>query len=415
MDTTRLSKKTFQIQLFALMSDGTQLPLGNYIRLLEIKQMFQNEVFPTFQMKMEVPPEYMIQMQADSKKMVFSLEIESSELSEQSSPGVITNTYLKQIILKPLMMDKRPVSFTQSASDPNVSTNNINYQKEIFEVICVPENALKANKQLVSGVLRNSTITEALVYLTNKTGLPSYIYQPDNLDRQEQILLRPGNVLENIEHINSIYGIYNDDLKLFITHDKLLLAPMEGIDISEQGNIAVEVNFPVDKSDISTGDTMSYVDYDPTTNFYNKVLSLSINRISLSNYDELMNEVYGTKVFYQNRTLTSAFNQESNNIEVSDRRGLITKTHVYMEKYANHFTRKAQENKAWSNTVIRMIFDDVDLTMEDAYRRFTFNFNNAYYKDKYSGSYKALSMSYVFRTYENGTTSIQGNGIFRKI
>ena len=219
-----LQKKRFKVKFTVMTTNGLVLPLDTAIRRIRITNDFTNNVMPEYRVIMNLPPEIILQIQEDYDKVVFEMEVQSrfheEELNSEKAKTEaerkrerLFDPFMGKTLLKPLLSDKGLLYVPPARGLDDDSESN-GFKNIRYEMILVPVNSLKSNKGVDSGVLRNATVTEALLVMASKAKTKLYLSPPDNNTRYDQIVLYPGNLYSNIYHINNNYGIYKDDIKI---------------------------------------------------------------------------------------------------------------------------------------------------------------------------------------------------------
>lgn len=419
IDYSQLSEKAFKIKTNVLFSDGSGLDLSKYIRRTRITNDYINYVMPHVRMVFTLPLDVIMMIQRDRDMVVFALEIQQAAVDfENETDGKgdtkVYESYMKKTILKPLKMDESLFNsdrLHKSSSDTEEDTTSARLIK--FELIAVPEDALKSNKYVTSGVFRSANVTEAILALTTKTDYKVYISEPDNLKKYDQMILYPGNIYTNLFHIHNNYGIYNDDLKVYSVNDKLIISPLNSDKILDNRapiSVTVKFNQKSPEGFIRTG---SYDELNPYTLKTIKHIITNHHNVSVQNNASLIAEVFGNNHIITSRS-TYGVEEENYNSEFYGRNEEFVKTKTYEDVFNNEYTRHNFLNKIQNQNVITVNYRNIDLKIDDGLRKFIMNFDNVDYK-KFSGEYKCLNTSHEFLTQTSGLTLITGSYTLRKI
>ena len=399
----RLTQKVFNIQLKILYSDGSVYDASSDLKKLRIESNMKEYIMPMIQMKLSLPPEVTVMIQKDSSSVVFSLEVDKSEFDNESLS--LGEKFIKPLLLKPLLMDKNLINY--SADDESYSI------KIPFECVCVPDYSLNTNKVVASGVYKDATITEVILALTNKLRGKLFLSPPDNNKRYDQIVLYPGNIYSNLFHLDNTYGIYNDDLKIFTSYDRVIISPSSSKELLENGNVSVLVRFP-NKSESNKIYSMgSYSSIDNSTGKKVKNISIKNTNIGIVDNSELMSEVFGTNTYFNGRSLIG-FSERNVKLSKFDRNGNIIKTNILDNKFDNEFSINSLVDKAVNTKLLNMAFSNIDVELLDGFRKFSFNFENENYGE-YNGDYRVLSIVHEFTTSSTGASGLNGSIVLRKI
>lgn len=255
-----------------------------------------------------------------------------------------------------------------------------------------------------SGVLRNATVTEALLVMASKAKTKLYLSPPDNNTRYDQIVLYPGNLYSNIYHINNNYGIYKDDIKIYSNEDMVIVGPMSKGTSMDRGVVNIQVNFPRNK-----GDNIQYGAYDaldPEGSGRIKNMVVNSNNVAITDNSALASELSGSRQHVTNRTIYG-LDENMYSQDHLDRDGVINKARVYENIYSNSY---ALESFIKNNTKPRLVtinYKDVDIKPMDAYKRFHVKFDDHNYS-RYNAKYKCIGMTTEFEMTNRNHCTISG-------
>lgn len=353
---------------------------------------------PLIRMVFNIPPEIIILIQKDSNKVVFSLESTYTDMNTTNTS--LKEVFIKSMILKPLLMSKDLVPLSDKI---NTSTGGDNYnnQKAIFECLCVPESSLITNKSINSGVLRNVTVTEAILALMSKVDSKLFLSPPDNNERYRQIPLVPGNLYTNLYHIDRSLGIYNTNLEIFTSYDRIIISPSISEYILNDSTISVSVSFDVDNPLVMQG---SYTESDMSTGMYTKNIQVSSKSVGSFNDTELFNELMGSKTYFSSSDIVGR-KENINARNIEDRLGAINKTVLFEDIYNNPHNRSNFINKTSNRQMLSIRFEQIDIDLLDGFRKFAIKFENVNHSDK-DGIYNPISVTHEFTTNDKQVSSL---------
>ena len=409
-----LQQKRFKISFNVITSKGLVLPLGPAITRLRITNDFTNNVMPEYRVIMNLPPELIIQIQEDSDKVLFELEIKSKihhndNISPNEDPSTkgkkdkILDPYMKKILLKPLLSDKGLLYVPPIRGLENEKESN-GFKTLRYEMILVPVNSLKSNKGVDSGVLRNVTVTEALLIMASKAKTKLYLSPPDNNTRYDQIILYPGNLFMNIYHINNNYGIYKDDIKIYSNEDMVIVGPMSKGTSMDKGTVNIQVNFPRRKEDnVQYG---MYDALDPEGSGRIKNMVVHANNVAITDNSALVSELVGSRQHITNRTIYG-LDENLYSQDHLDKDGIINKARVMENVYSNSYAVDSFIKNNTNPKIVTINYRDVDLKPMDAYKKFYVKFNDHNY-ERYNARYKCISLTTEFEIGAKNLCMISG-------
>lgn len=409
-----LQKKRFKVKFTVMTTNGLVLPLDTAIRRIRITNDFTNNVMPEYRVIMNLPPEIILQIQEDYDKVVFEMEVQSrfheEELNSEKAKTEaerkrerLFDPFMGKTLLKPLLSDKGLLYVPPARGLDDDSESN-GFKNIRYEMILVPVNSLKSNKGVDSGVLRNATVTEALLVMASKAKTKLYLSPPDNNTRYDQIVLYPGNLYSNIYHINNNYGIYKDDIKIYSNEDMVIVGPMSKGTSMDRGVVNIQVNFPRNK-----GDNIQYGAYDaldPEGSGRIKNMVVNSNNVAITDNSALASELSGSRQHVTNRTIYG-LDENMYSQDHLDRDGVVNKARVYENIYSNSY---ALESFIKNNTKPRLVtinYKDVDIKPMDAYKRFHVKFDDHNYS-RYNAKYKCIGMTTEFEMTNRNHCTISG-------
>lgn len=414
-----LTEKIFKVNLRVLFSSGSGLDISPYVKRTRIDNDYINNVMPKFRIVLDLPIDVTMLIQKDRDQVVFALDIQYTDVNPEEETVAdlntkIYDTYMERIILKPLMMDDTIYNSLRIDNPDNTVEQDMATASRVkFEMIAVPEEALKSNKYITSGAYRNANITEAILALTTKTNYQIYLVEPDNQELFNQIILYPGNIYSNLYHLHNTYGIYNDDLKVYSINDKLIISPLNSDKVLDN-RAPIDINVKFDtESPVGFHRRGSYDELDPVSLKTIKHIVVNHHNISLQSNTGLIAEVFGTNSVITSRDTAGLYEEEFSQ-DYYDRNGELFKTKLYENIFNNEYNRRNFLNKIRNQNLLTVRYQNIDLHLDDGLRKFIMNFDNKDYK-RFDGEYKCLSTVHEFSTQTSGLTTITGTINLRKL
>lgn len=399
MDFTQLTTYNFKISVTVLFSDSTYNDISQYVSKLRVSANFLNHIFPLFLIQFNIPPEFILKIQ-DDENVKFKIGMIKAANDDENN---LTSEYFKSVLYTYIKMDRSPLNITDNIT----SEDSASYQYDRFEMILFPEDALALNKPIVSGAYRNCTVLDSIIALTNKLNTSLDIYQPDNRQVYNQIILKPTNVLQNIRHINNIYGLYTSGFNFFYTLDKLNIFPM---DIRRYKNINntnhIYVRFTTDEADSSKLNRGMYYDENGK-----RIINCRVDDVIHHDSNKLVKELMGNKLFNFYSNEKELINLRTSTLYDENEK---VKTKVYRNKYNNLLKENEFKQNIINTDMIEMSFTNMDFNLNDLNRLFIFNFDNDNYT-KYNGNYQLCYILLSFDYDTQGYSGIKGSLYLKKI
>ena len=401
MDLTKLTTYSFQVKITVLFSDSSYIDISEYFKKFRISFDYLNHIFPLILLQLSIPPEIILKIQNDKDDVKFEISIDKIRSDDNNT---LTEIFFDSFSYIPIKMDDSPLNISSSL----LSDNSVSYQYDNFEMILFPEKGLLLNKPIISGIYRNCTILDVLVSLCNKLDTKLNIYQIDNRKTYKQIILRPGNILQNIRHLNNVYGMYTTGSNICYTLDKLNIQPN---DIRRYKNINNSIHIYV-RFSANEANSNKLIKGIYTDEFGRKIINCQISDIICYNSDKLLKEIMGNKLyeFYSNNEETIGLRTD----EFYNKDKEKPKTKVYRNKYDNLLKENEFKENIRNTQMIQMSFNNLDINLEDVNKLFVFHFDNINYT-KFDGNYQ-LCYNLINLDYDNkGYSGLKGSLYLKKL
>ena len=384
----------YSLQLLALPSDGSDpIDLSDYLIKLAIDIDFKNMVFPCIHTKFNMMQQIIVVIQQDPK-IRFSLRIINAKTTNSS--GQIYDDFISSTILVPLLFYDTPLD----VSDKIIKSPTDNITKEIFEMKLIPEECLKANKPLASGVYQNISMLEAACLLGQKCENNLFIEPLDNIEKYSQVPLLPYNVFANLHYLDQVYGFYNSGLKIFYGFNQFRINSNNYKNEDKRNNVYISFDDDNNNNGIYTSSCNRSIGGD-------FILYNNINNVSIMSNKIANNEIMGNNILL--------FSNEEERKYIGDVAEYRKKTRAYSNRYNNLRKEREIYNEINKGRILQMTFDSIDLRISDLFKVFNFFFNNKIYSDQYNGAYSPIRVVYTFNKTQGDIVSMIGAAIFQQI
>lgn len=306
-----------------LISSNTYFDFSQRVKSLNMHYDYNSYLFPIIYLEAYISIEEfrMIDNRKDLK-MVLSLRRYETSQTNSSNAGKmeycfkdkvfnivnVDNYYLNQI-----------ETTTQLQSNSEV-TNMLN-----VKFVLMSEEDINSNKKNVSGSFGNCSIKSILVYLMNKLNQnkQTIIAEPDNTTNYSQILLPFNNILNTFKYIDTVYGVYEDGMKIFFDLNKNYV-------LNKKGNTGKFNDNSLNKIiifNIIAAYNASITDPKPNT------IDVLPRAVSYVSNNTIRSESVGTNnAFILNNESKTILNKMWNT-------DIVEKQKVYYQKYSNPFLR----------------------------------------------------------------------------
>ena len=379
--------QVIRLELTAVFPNGKSVDLTEDLKRVRIENSPSSSTMTVFRFILNTFSDNILNIQQNSSRVCFNLKGTYSNLSGGTTST--SSNLFEPIILKPLLMDKNIIP-SKDLLGPSNTGKRIRY-----EFAAVSESALQTNKVTVSGCYRNVTMAEVLVSLLSKTGKRLYIDQPTNSVKYSQVPLLPGNIINNIYHLDNIYGIYNDNLNIYNYYNAIIVTPSRFSSFVGSGSVSVLVSFKGNTNEGGepslTKSTM-YISGDSTTGVYSKNIIVDQTMVGYKDTVELNQELFGNSITLTGDRIDKAY-IDSYKLKTPfiNRHGEFTKNLNMIDRFSNDTDKAILEDTITNSAVLVLSLNDVVIDQLDVFRQFKIKFDSEAHKS-YEGIYRVESL-----------------------
>ena len=379
--------QVIRLELTAVFPNGKSVDLTDDLKRVRIENSPSSSTMTVFRFILNTFSDNILNIQQNSSRVCFNLKGTYSNLSGGTTST--SSNLFEPIILKPLLMDKNIIP-SRDLLGPSNTGKRIRY-----EFAAVSESALQTNKVTVSGCYRNVTMAEVLVSLLSKTGKRLYIDQPTNSVKYSQVPLLPGNIINNIYHLDNIYGIYNDNLNIYNYYNAIIVTPSRFSSFVGSGSVSVLVSFKENTNEGGepslTKSTM-YISGDSTTGVYSKNIIVDQTMVGYKDTVELNQELFGNSITLTGDRIDKAY-IDSYKLKTPfiNRHGEFSKNLNMIDRFSNDTDKAILEDTIINSAVLVLSLNDVVIDQLDVFRQFKIKFDSEAHKS-YEGIYRVESL-----------------------
>ena len=379
--------QVIRLELTAVFPNGKSVDLTDDLKRVRIENSPSSSTMTVFRFILNTFSDNILNIQQNSSRVCFNLKGTYSNLSGGTTST--SSNLFEPIILKPLLMDKNIIP-SKDLLGPSNTGKRIRY-----EFAAVSESALQTNKVTVSGCYRNVTMAEVLVSLLSKTGKRLYIDQPTNSVKYSQVPLLPGNIINNIYHLDNIYGIYDDNLNIYNYYNAIIVTPSRFSSFVGSGSVSVLVSFKGNNSEGGepslTKSTM-YISGDSTTGVYSKNIIVDQTMVGYKDTVELNQELFGNSITLTGDRIDKPY-IDSYKLKTPfiNRHGEFSKNLNMIDRFSNDTDKAILEDTIINSAVLVLSLNDVVIDQLDVFRQFKIKFDSEAHKS-YEGIYRVESL-----------------------
>ncbi len=379
--------QVIRLELTAVFPNGKSVDLTDDLKRVRIENSPSSSTMTVFRFILNTFSDNILKIQQNSSRVCFNLKGTYTNLSGGTTST--SSNLFEPIILKPLLMDKNIIPSNDLLGPSN------NGKRIRYEFAAVSESSLQTNKVTVSGCYRNVTMAEVLVSLLSKTGKRLYIDQPTNSVKYPQVPLLPGNIINNIYHLDNIYGIYNDNLNIYNYYNTIIVTPSRFSSFVGSGSVSVLVSF---KNNTSEGGEPSltkstmYISGDSTTGIYSKNIIVDQSMVGYKDTVELNQELFGNSITLTGDRIDKGY-MDSYKLKTPfiNRHGEFTKNLNMIDRFSNNTDKAILEDTITNSAVLVLSLNDVVIDQLDVFRQFKIKFDSEAHKS-YEGIYRVESL-----------------------
>ena len=379
--------QVIRLELTAVFPNGKSVDLTEDLKRVRIENSPSSSTMTVFRFILNTFSDNILNIQQNSSRVCFNLKGTYSNLSGGTTST--SSNLFEPIILKPLLMDKNIIP-SKDLLGPSNTGKRIRY-----EFAAVSESALQTNKVTVSGCYRNVTMAEVLVSLLSKTGKRLYIDQPTNSVKYSQVPLLPGNIINNIYHLDNIYGIYDDNLNIYNYYNAIIVTPSRFSSFVGSGSVSVLVSFKGNTNEGGepslTKSTM-YISGDSTTGVYSKNIIVDQTMVGYKDTVELNQELFGNSITLTGDRIDKPY-IDSYKLKTPfiNRHGEFSKNLNMIDRFSNDTDKAILEDTIINSAVLVLSLNDVVIDQLDVFRQFKIKFDSEAHKS-YEGIYRVESL-----------------------
>lgn len=373
-------KYSYVPKLTAIFTDGEVYDLLNYTTIILVENNLDDYVFPLFHVRLDIPITYVPKFQADDNLQIrFELMYNDTTALDTAQMYDI----LWDILLKKVKQDNSPIIAEQLVYEENHQY----IRTAPFEMKLIPIECLKANKTLFSGAYSNCDVSQLLTLITEKLEYKTFIYQPDNIKKYDQIIFPPYNLFYSIEYLDNYFGIYDRGLKMFYGFGQSYIMPRNYN--METGLNKVKVTF---SRDVEAGiDFESYTGGGIARVGNDNYITITPDKVKILDRKHYIQETFGTIISTYSRDDDSYFEQERQYDYADNSDSDVEKVKTFVNRYNNTNKEKEHFLQAAYTKQIELNLNDAVLDPESWFKPFKMEFD--------SDNYPQLEGTYSLKGY----------------
>ena len=207
-------------------TNGESYDISEHIDNVNIKKDYLMTSFPLVVINMTTT-QYLRDIMRDND---ISIRIKISKFDdidteiEQDSEFLVTTGIVLDTVIKPY---KKPYTVTKSVSESEDESDMEGRGSAIvypYQLTGISEDLVQKNRTVINEIYSNSKVEDVIANILSTVEPASiFIDSPDNILREETIIIPPLNVIPALKFIQNVYGVYNSGLGIFFDFNSTTL------------------------------------------------------------------------------------------------------------------------------------------------------------------------------------------------
>lgn len=387
------------------------------LKEVTIEHNYEEFYFPLCKIKVILDSDTYYRILQNKSECEFYLRIDQFYVTENDGSESIRKRFLNgnfklwmdentEDMYRSLKEDEAKNDYEKTIKDKTYDLREVN--NEITFYLFKP--VIDKTKLTVNKLLHRSNVTDAFNYLMSVANITNLVMaQPNNTTIYYNLYLPPLQFLEEIEFIDTYYGIYRDGSIIYFDFDYTYVIPYNGICTAWEPGIVKITNLVVPKSTNVSHENFLGQLKKPTDPGKNYVVT-DYKTIGIQNEAISYNYLKGNDVIvldtYSGTTSRSS-SKQLKNIHPTAKYSLNqTVNPFYASMYAAQTTGK--------NVVIRFHMENYDAKAFAPNREYNVIFEDLNYTKQYNGKYLIAGISHTLLS-EGRTMYLDGTVVLRKI
>lgn len=382
-------------KLTVTFSDGSVYDLLEFTTIVQVELNLDFYVFPLISVRLDPPVTLIPKIQFDDDLEIKFELLYNAITNIESAPMYDT---LWNITLRKIKQESSPIIINEIF----YQETNEGLRTEPIELKLIPTECLKANKNLFSGVYGDCTMMQLLTLITEKLNYKSYIVNPDNVRKYNQVIFPPCNTFYAIEYLDQYYGLYDRGLKMFYGFGQNIIMPKNHYIETGQNKVKVSFSQQTNGNDIFTF-TQGGIERLGSDNY----ISITPNNVKILDRKHYIKETLGTKVTTYSRD-DHAYFEQAREYDYTDGDEKLEKVKSYINQYNN--TNKEKEfllQSAYSRQ-LELLLNDAIIPPDSWFKAFNINFESENY-NVLNGLYSMNGYYFRFSRISNGNGTSEFN------
>jgi hypothetical protein len=235
--------------------DTDTLDVSKFVKRINIKKDYVGSSFPLFVIQMMCTDD--LRNKIRDSDFLLGLRVSSYSAvdseSEGDNEGVVIDSVVFETTIKPFIKE-----FTSSAiikeDDQETTNDNLNNTVKLvpYEITGIPLELIEKNNSIINEVYQDAKLEDIIVNIVSSVESNQiFVDKPDNLVKEESLIIPPMNVISSIRYLQQIYGVYNTNLGIFFDTGRTSVFKVRNIDRQHSNRLEILVRRPEEITDDS--------------------------------------------------------------------------------------------------------------------------------------------------------------------
>jgi len=225
-------KQGFLLTASILRPSGDYIDCSKMISDIRIKKDYISASFPLCMISFNVTVENRDILRDEDIEISLSVEAYNSldsDVQETDGEDIVTTDEVLSTIIRPY---EKPYDVSDVKDDEdNEDSENIGIKESVntvsYTVSGIPKSLIIKNKSIINTIYDGATINDILVNILSDIDTSDILIEPsDNGTSYENIIIPPLSPIAAIKYLDNFYGIYNENLGIFLDNTKSYVYPL---------------------------------------------------------------------------------------------------------------------------------------------------------------------------------------------
>lgn len=382
----------YSVSELYLLYEGEQdrhvLP-NNRLISFNIIHDFINNAFPIFKINITLESSIYYKILKNKDNVKFKIRLQKYRIDTSGNRISMYEDYINDTFSLILNDDDNDLQEeTRKKIYPNGDEGELTATVNNVEFFLFKSSFIKSTKNKINVILKDSSIQDAIGYISNEYGLSKVLMSPiDNKNMYSNLVIPPLTCTQALKYIDSFYGIYERGSVIYLDFDKTYILSFGKLATAYTKNEKKNTYIIIPEyGNLMTNEIGSVKKYNNTTDNYIVINSTTV---------KIMNESISNDVLVGNDALFISYNDENNIDTISE--DSIQKSVIENPGMNEFFSTEYEAQINSMKNVFSLSMIDIDLDAVTPNKKFIIEFENTKLSKKYKGKYMLCSNNIYFK------------------